>query len=57
MPISLLMQTASRVLSLICGSVGIFFLWASFEVPRAAISAILYLSIATAITYVRSKES
>jgi hypothetical protein len=57
MPMSLLVQTVSQVMSLICGSVGVFFLWASFEVPRAAVSAIFYLSIATAITYARSKAS
>jgi hypothetical protein len=57
MPMSLLVQTVSQAMSLICGSVGVFFLWASFEVPRAAVSAIFYLGIATAITYARSKAS
>ncbi|HUH84083.1 MAG TPA: hypothetical protein VLX85_05710 [Stellaceae bacterium] len=44
------MRAGAQFLAAIFGGPGLFYLWLSFYRPEEALTAILYLSIATAIT-------
>ena len=44
------MRAGAQFLAAIFGGPGLFYLWLSFYRPEEAMTAILYLSIATAIT-------
>jgi hypothetical protein len=45
-----LFRVAIQASTLMLGSSGVFFLWASFYVPYAACYAFIFLSAATALT-------
>jgi hypothetical protein len=48
---NLLILVAAQAMSLLLGSTGIFFLWASFYVPEVAAHAVGNLITASAIVY------
>ena len=45
------LRLSSTIVSVTCGGAGIFFLWASFDVPHAAVDAIVLLVVATALSF------
>lgn len=50
MMMEIVLRHAARITAATCGAMGIFFLWASFYVPRSAMDAIMLLIMATVLS-------
>jgi len=51
------MRWGARAMAAIFGGPGIFYLWLSFSHPENALTAIIYLALATALSIFAGEES